>query len=135
MLTCFACNQPMEYPKQGTKNVIRLSPWNRLVETPLGLDRLYGMNIYCTSQTAKGESRVYFVKIYCEYNDFGGFTYLDDNIYDKVFYRWENDSLLKFRLFNSGNNRSKSFTYSCFKGNRSMGIDSINGVPIDSKPR
>jgi hypothetical protein len=133
LFTCFACNQPKEYPKLGTKNILKLTSLNKIIKTPVGIKQKYGINIYSTHFEYKNEMTYsYDVRVYCENADFGGFIYGDVILYDKVYYCWENDSLLKFRLFNSINNRSKSFTYSCFKENHTMGIDSINGVPINS---
>lgn len=129
----FSCNQSKEYPKQGTKDILRASPISRIMHTPPGLDKLYGLNIYyASSQTTKGESRMYFVKVYCNYNGWEGIGINDDSIYDKVYYRWENDSLVQFCLFNSTSYNSLSYTYSCFKNNQFGRQELYNKLPIDT---
>ena len=135
LLVCISCKQPTELPKQGIEDIIEETPMLKVSKSSAMPDQLYEMTVLHSSYVINGEKKqLYWARLYCEVKDFGGFGHPDDKIYDKFFYRWENDSLVKFRIFNSTNNNSVSFTYSCIGRESWFRTDSINGVPIDSIP-
>lgn len=137
LFACFACNQPTEVPKQGIKDILEETPVLKVSNSTLKPDHLYDMNVLRSSLVRNGEKlQTYFVTAYFSKNSNASFGSCCDDFYDKVQYTWANDTVLKFKIFNSKNNLSSSYTLICYSNGRlSMQTDSINGVPIDSIPR
>ena len=136
LLGCLASNQTTEVPKQGIKDIIEETPMLKVSNSSLKPDHLYDMNVLRSSLVRNGEKlQTYFVTAYFSKNSNASFGSCCDDFYDKVQYTWANDTMLKFKIFNSKNNLSSSYTLISYSnGNLSLQTDSINGVPIDSIP-
>lgn len=107
----FACNQSKEYPKQGTKDIIEETPMLKVSNSSVKPDHLYEMNVVHFSIVRKGEKeQVYILSAYFPNNKVASCGKGSMEFYDKVQYTWANDTVLKFKLFNSSNNLSESCT-------------------------
>ena len=135
LLACFAFNQPQKDLKKGTKDIIEETPMLKLFKSSGKLNNLYDMNVLHSSLVRNGNKvQVYFVNAFFCNNSDAGFGVASDDFYDKVQYTWANDSVLKFKLFNSKNNHSISSTLTSYRnGNLFLKSDLIDDIPINLK--
>jgi hypothetical protein len=135
LLACFAFNQPQKDLKKGTKDIIEETPMLKLFKSSGKLNHLYDVVVLHSSLVRNGNKlQVYFVNAFSCNNSNAGFGLAGDILFDKVQYTWANDSVLKFRLFNSKNNHSVSSTLTSYRnGNALLQTDLIDDIPVDLK--
>lgn len=136
LLGCFPCNQSTKAPKQGIKNIIEETPMIRLFPSSEKINHLYDMCVVHSSFVKNGEKRqLYLLKAYSGNNSDVRFGVINNEIYNKVKYIWVNDSVLKFKLFNTNNKLSTTTTLETFSDKyMSFHYDSISDVQWDSIP-
>lgn len=134
MLGCLACNQPTEVPKHGIKDILDATPLLKVSNSSVKPDHLYEILVFHGSVIRKGKKeQVYALSAYFPNNKDAGCGIGSLEFYDKVQYKWTNDTVLEFKLFNSSNSFSESCTLISYSnGTISVQKDSINGIPIDS---
>ena len=134
MIASFACNQPTEMPKQGTKDIIHITSVNKLIHPKIELKRVYEMYVY-TVETSGGNEVAYFVNAFFPNDSDAGFGFGRKDLYEKVHFDWVNDTVLKFKTFNLHNDFSACYTFTSLgNGNLLLQTDSINGIPRKKIP-
>ncbi len=125
-----ACNQTKYNNESGSGDIIKITDVKNVARQIIKKKHNKDVVIYDVSDKMKiWSEHAYALNVYRNNeNQTTKFIYLSEHSFEKMSYRWISDTTLFYKLFNSTNKLSYSFTYNagklCF--NR---IDSINNVP------
>jgi hypothetical protein len=122
-----ACNSNTKQKDRDGEKIIDIVDEHEYIKTKFEFHKDKEVRIFGSSyRMPESEFPNYALYIYRKgKGQAGKFIFWGHHKYDKAAYKWANDSILNFRLFNSSNNLSDSYTYTYHnKYNESLGINS-----------